>query len=154
MLVGCAEQETETDKETPREQFLRLATIGEGLKFVDNQLMGARVDGASCEMTFRGDSTLRVDGFGYGIDFANGTYSFEGEDVLILELEWNEPDWPRMRLSRDEGALLLQREDGKKEADPLWTFWEWAVKDFYPLRAALPDEDSESGEGGEEPGDG
>ena len=145
MLVGCAEQETETDKETPREQFLRLATIGEGLKFVDNQLMGARVDGASCEMTFRGDSTLRVDGFGYGIDFANGTYSFEGEDVLILELEWNEPDWPRMRLSREEGVLLLQREDGKKEADPPWTFWEWAVKDFYPLRATLSEHEEGDG---------
>lgn len=37
MTAGCGAPDPGSHTETPREQFLRLATTGKGLTFVDNQ---------------------------------------------------------------------------------------------------------------------
>ncbi len=137
LMTGCADPERPSGVESPMEQFQRLASAPQGLRFIDSERLGARVDGASCELTFLDDSRVRIDGFGYNILFANGSYSFANADTIEIHLVWDEPDWPVMTLSRKGGELLLHREDGETRGYPVWIFWEWALENFYPLRSPL-----------------
>jgi hypothetical protein len=135
--IGCSEPEPLTKPESPKDRFLRIVSLGDGLTFIDSSGVGARIGGVSCELKFLENSRVELVGYGYSISFAEGSYTFVTPETIAISLDWDDPDWPQMTLSSEGGELLLKREDGETLGYPRWIFWEDSLPGFYPLRASI-----------------
>jgi len=149
---GAAVPEAEGNNTSPRTHLERLIKKSGEVRF--HGWNGTEHnESVYFHMSFLKDSNVKLEVFGYNVDFVSGSYSFV-DDATIKVTFTNQDyidDWPLLRLTEEGGDLLISRDDGKTGWHINWPLSPEAIQDIWPARTLIETTEHDGGLKGLQP---